>query len=76
MQLELSNRLLLTLLFCTHAFLVSSMLFSEGFNQARSLAQKMVHLYRSSQEQLSKQFHYDFGACTTSFMHACVLHAW
>jgi len=37
------------------------MLFSEGFTHARSLAKKMTVLYRLAQEQLSKQFHYDWG---------------
>jgi dynein heavy chain len=37
------------------------MLFSEGFQMARTLAKKMTVLYKLSAEQLSKQFHYDFG---------------
>jgi dynein heavy chain len=37
------------------------MLFSEGFNTARVLAKKMTVLYKLAKEQLSKQFHYDFG---------------
>ena len=37
------------------------MLFSEGFTAARVLAKKMTVLYRLAAEQLSKQFHYDFG---------------
>lgn len=37
------------------------MLFSEGFTKAKSLAKKMVILYKLSKGQLSKQNHYDFG---------------
>lgn len=36
-------------------------LFSEGFTQAKSLAKKMVVLYKLAKGQLSKQHHYDFG---------------
>ncbi|XP_059138610.1 dynein axonemal heavy chain 10-like [Physella acuta] len=37
------------------------MLFSEGFLQAKIMAKKMTVLYKLAREQLSKQFHYDFG---------------
>nr|KAJ3423035.1 Dynein heavy chain 10, axonemal [Polyrhizophydium stewartii] len=37
------------------------MLFSEGFTLAKSLAKKMVVLYKLAKGQLSKQHHYDFG---------------
>ncbi|KAJ2996626.1 Dynein heavy chain 10, axonemal [Globomyces sp. JEL0801] len=36
-------------------------LFSEGFTLAKSLAKKMVVLYKLAKGQLSKQNHYDFG---------------
>ena len=38
-----------------------NMLMSEGFTEARKLAKKMTVLYKLSKEQLSKQYHYDFG---------------
>lgn len=37
------------------------MLMSEGFLNARVLAKKMCVLYKLASEQLSKQYHYDFG---------------
>ncbi|XP_030074215.1 dynein axonemal heavy chain 10 [Microcaecilia unicolor] len=37
------------------------MLFSEGFLLAKKLAKKMTVLYKLAKEQLSKQYHYDFG---------------
>ncbi|KAI9223372.1 dynein heavy chain and region D6 of dynein motor-domain-containing protein [Blastocladiella britannica] len=37
------------------------MLFSEGFSLAKTLAKKMVVLYKLAKGQLSKQHHYDFG---------------
>jgi dynein heavy chain len=37
------------------------MLFSEGFLMARVLAKKMTVLYKLAKEQLSRQYHYDFG---------------
>jgi dynein heavy chain len=38
-----------------------NMLMSEGFTMAKALAKKMTVLYKLSREQLSKQYHYDFG---------------
>lgn len=37
------------------------MLFSEGFENAKILAGKVVNLYKLCSEQLSQQDHYDFG---------------
>jgi len=37
------------------------MLFSEGFEDAKTLSRKMTKLYKLSSEQLSQQDHYDFG---------------
>lgn len=37
------------------------LMFSEGFSSAKVLAQKMVAIMELSQQQLSKQDHYDYG---------------
>jgi hypothetical protein len=37
------------------------MMFSEGFGAAKALARKMAAIMELSQQQLSKQDHYDYG---------------
>jgi dynein heavy chain len=44
-----------------YALIAEIMFYSEGFADAKPLAQKMVKLYKLSSQQLSKQDHYDFG---------------
>jgi dynein heavy chain, axonemal len=44
-----------------YALVAEVMLFSEGFEDSRTLSRKMVKLYKLSSEQLSQQDHYDFG---------------
>lgn len=43
------------------ALIAEIMLFSEGFNAAKTLSRKMTTLYQLMIQQLSKQDHYDFG---------------
>ena len=43
------------------SIICENMLLSEGFGLARLLAKKMVTLYMLAKEQLSKQYHYDWG---------------
>jgi len=44
-----------------YALVAEVMLFSEGFEDSKTLSRKMVNLYKLSSEQLSQQDHYDFG---------------
>ncbi|KAJ1563200.1 Dynein heavy chain 6, axonemal [Cladochytrium tenue] len=44
-----------------YGLIAEIMLFSEGFENAKALALKVVNLYKLCSEQLSQQDHYDFG---------------
>jgi hypothetical protein len=44
-----------------YVMIAEAILYSEGFNNAKSLAQKVTQLYKLSSEMLSRQSHYDFG---------------
>jgi len=44
-----------------YGLIAEIMLFSEGFDDSKTLSRKMVKLYKLSSEQLSQQKHYDFG---------------
>lgn len=41
--------------------IAENILFSEGFHSSKYLAKKMVVLYKLCKDQLSQQYHYDFG---------------
>ena len=41
--------------------IAENILFSEGFNESKVLATKIVAIYKFAKNQLSKQCHYDFG---------------
>ena len=43
------------------ALIAEVILYSEGFESSKNLAQKMTQMYKLSSEQLSQQDHYDFG---------------
>lgn len=44
-----------------YALIAEVILYSEGFENSKLLAQKMVQMYKLCSEQLSQQDHYDFG---------------
>ena len=43
------------------ALIAEVILYSEGFESSKNLAQKMTQMYKLCSEQLSQQDHYDFG---------------
>ena len=45
----------------SYQLIAQVMLYSEGFASSDNLSKKMVKLYKLSSEQLSQQYHYDFG---------------
>ena len=45
----------------TLALIAEVILYSEGFESSKGLAQKMTQMYKLCSEQLSQQDHYDFG---------------
>ncbi|XP_041356323.1 dynein heavy chain 6, axonemal-like isoform X2 [Gigantopelta aegis] len=44
-----------------YGLIAEVILYSEGFESSKNLAQKMVQMYKLCSEQLSQQDHYDFG---------------
>lgn len=44
-----------------YGLIAEVILYSEGFESSKKLAQKMVNMYKLCSEQLSQQDHYDFG---------------
>lgn len=47
--------------FLLEGLIAEVILYSEGFESSKNLAQKMTQMYKLCSEQLSQQDHYDFG---------------
>ena len=44
-----------------YALIAEIMLYAEGFDESKSLSNRMIKMYKLCSEQLSQQRHYDYG---------------